>query len=74
MQKQKPILTISLLSDLHVAYVGNGCSVGQMQDAILRVKNIDPTEFYFGETFAETLTLNGAKYEIIDDVSEIRVA
>lgn len=65
---EKSRIALSTLSDLHVAYVGNGSTAEQIMAATKRVQHLDATRFLFGETFKDTLALNSPHYEVFDDV------
>lgn len=70
MQGNKESLLLSTLSDLHIAYVGNGATIEQIEQSNRRVRHLDVTQYRFGETFEETYNLNAARYDIIDDVED----
>lgn len=64
----KKKMLISILSDMHVAYVGNGATIDQITSAVMRVRHLDATSVKFGSTFEETYLLNSVEYDILDDL------
>lgn len=65
----KKAIHLSTLSDLHVAYVGNGASVEQIEVAMRSIRHIDPTTILFGKTFEETHAMNAFRFNILDDLN-----
>lgn len=59
-------IPMAVISDLHVAYVGNGASTREVCEAMERVRHLDPSRFVFGATFEETMMLNSSRYEFYE--------